>query len=130
MTTALGEMLPEEDILDLLQEMDSDGDGQINIEEFLSGMKQKVKEPESVKMLKEAFRVFDSQGSGSVTREFLRVSFLTAGAGPGGEQEVDEMLAVLDTDNDGNIEVEDFLRILLETPGEQEQEKETWCCIL
>ena len=31
-------------------------------------MKIKVKEPEGMKMLKEAFKVFDSNGNGSVSR--------------------------------------------------------------
>ena len=31
-------------------------------------MKTKVKEPEGMKMLKEAFKVFDSDGNGSVSR--------------------------------------------------------------
>ena len=37
-------------------------------QEFLTGMKTKVKEPEGMKMLKEAFKVFDSNGIGSVSR--------------------------------------------------------------
>ena len=35
-------------------------------------MKQKVKEPESLKMLKEAFRVFDDSGDGIVTTNEMR----------------------------------------------------------
>ena len=31
-------------------------------------MKKKVKEPEGMKMLKEAFKVFDDTGKGSLTR--------------------------------------------------------------
>ena len=31
----------------------------------------KVKEPEGMKMLKEAFRVFDSNGQGSVSRLYI-----------------------------------------------------------
>ena len=31
-------------------------------------MKKKVKEPEGIKMLKEAFKVFDDTGKGSLTR--------------------------------------------------------------
>ena len=31
-------------------------------------MKKKVKEPEGMKMLKEAFKVFDDTGKGSITR--------------------------------------------------------------
>ena len=113
--TALGEMMPEEDIASLLKEMDADGDGQIDYQEFLSGMKKKVKEPESVKMLKEAFRVFDSSGSGIVSKDYMRITFMNTGNST--SLEVDEMLSVLDLDNDGNIELEDFLRIFIENPS-------------
>ena len=113
--TALGEMMPEEEIASLLKEMDADGDGQIDYQEFLSGMKKKVKEPESVKMLKEAFRVFDSSGSGVVSKDYMRITFMNTGNST--SMEVDEMLSVLDVDNDGNIELEDFLRIFIENPS-------------
>ena len=113
--TALGEMMPEEDIASLLKEMDADGDGQIDYQEFLSGMKKKVKEPESVKMLKEAFRVFDLSGSGVVSKDYMRITFMNTGNST--SLEVDEMLSVLDVDNDGNIELEDFLRIFIENPS-------------
>ena len=113
--TALGEMIPEEEIASLLKEMDTDGDGQIDYQEFLSGMKKKVKEPESVKMLREAFRVFDSSGSGVVSKDYMRITFMNTGNST--SMEVDEMLSVLDVDNDGNIELEDFLRIFIENPS-------------
>ena len=113
--TALGEMMPEEDIESLLKEMDADGDGQIDYQEFLMGMKKKVKEPESVKMLKEAFKVFDLSGSGLVSKDLMRITFMNTGNSS--SLEVDEMLTVLDGDNDGNIELEDFLRIFIENPS-------------
>ena len=113
--TALGEMMPEDDIESLLKEMDADGDGQIDYQEFLMGMKKKVKEPESVKMLKEAFKVFDLSGSGLVSKDLMRITFMNTGNSS--SLEVDEMLTVLDGNNDGNIELEDFLRIFIENPS-------------
>ena len=50
-------------------------------------MKRKVNEPESVKMLKEAFRVFDFSGEGAVSSRFLTT---------------------------GNIELDDFLKIVID----------------
>ena len=125
---ALGEMMPEEDVEELLQDMDADGDGTIDYSEFLTGMKKKVKEPESVKMLKEAFKVFDATGSGLVSRDTMRVSFLSSGNSS--SMDVDEMLAALDTDNDGHIELDDFLRIFVETPAKPEAEVQGRCAIL
>ena len=125
---ALGEMMPEEDVEELLQDMDADGDGTIDYSEFLTGMKKKVKEPEGVKMLKEAFKVFDASGSGLVSRDKMRVSFLSSGTCS--SMDVDEMLSALDTDNDGHIELDDFLRIFVETPAKPETEGQGRCAIL
>ena len=128
--TALGEMMPEEEIASLLKEMDADGDGQIDYQEFISGMKKKVKEPESVKMLKEAFRVFDSSGSGVVSKDYMRITFMNTGNST--SMEVEEMLSVLDVDNDGNIELEDFLRIFIENPsyGDTDPPVQSFRCVI
>jgi len=54
--TALGKILTEQDLETLLVDLDADQDGEVDWQEFLHVMKQRMREPESVKMLKEAFR--------------------------------------------------------------------------
>ena len=90
-------------------------------------MKQKVTEPESLKMLKEAFKVFDHSGEGLITREYLKLSIMNTG--DSSRMEVDEMLEVLDTDEDGNIQLEDFLRIFIH-PDDSDSTDCSCCCIL
>ena len=103
-------------------------------QEFLGGMKKKVKEPESLKMLKEAFKVFDSSGAGVVPREYMR-GILQGLGGDWEKGDLDHMLDTLDREGEGSIRLEDFLRIVIETDmemQEMEMEAEThWtCCIL
>ena len=56
METALGNILSETDLNYLLLDLDADQNGEVEWQEFLQVMKQRMREPESVKMLKEAFR--------------------------------------------------------------------------
>ena len=53
---AMGNVLSEADLNDLLSDLDTDQNGEVEWHEFLQVMKTRMREPESVKMLKEAFR--------------------------------------------------------------------------
>lgn len=53
---ALGKILSETDLNHLVNDLDTDQNGEVEWQEFLEVMKQRMREPESVKMLKEAFR--------------------------------------------------------------------------
>ncbi len=53
---ALGNILSETDLDHLVADLDVDQSGEVEWQEFLNVMKQRMREPESVKMLKEAFR--------------------------------------------------------------------------
>ena len=53
---ALGKILSEDDLNYLIVDLDTDQNGEVEWQEFLQVMKQRMREPESIKMLKEAFR--------------------------------------------------------------------------
>ena len=53
---ALGNVLSDTDLNYLLMDLDTDQNGEVEWVEFLHVMKARMREPESVKMLKEAFR--------------------------------------------------------------------------
>ena len=74
-------------------------------------MKRKVREPEGLKMLKEAFKVFDYNGDGKIPTEFMKMSILQEGSSS--MKEVNQMMDVLDMDKDGMIKLEDFHRIFI-----------------
>jgi len=105
------DIVPQEDLRTLLNDMDNDGDGKIDYGEFLSGMRRNLEEPAGLKMLKEAFCVFDG-GDGVVTKKYLKLSIMNSGRASCSE--VEEMLDTLDTDKDGNLALEDFMRIFVE----------------
>ena len=49
---------------DMMTQVDSDGNGEIDFEEFLSMMAKKLKETDLEEDIREAFRVFDMNCSG------------------------------------------------------------------
>ena len=53
---ALGQVLSEADLDYFLLDMKTDENGEVEWHDFLKAMKERMREPESVKMLKEAFR--------------------------------------------------------------------------
>ncbi|XP_058120698.1 calmodulin-beta-like [Anopheles ziemanni] len=96
----------------MIYEVDSDGNGRIEWEEFVALMKRKAREPVNEKELYEAFKVFDKNGDG-----FLSVEELSDVMQNFGErltpQELQDLLAEADIDGDGKINYEEFVYMLL-----------------
>ena len=93
-------------------------------------MKRRVREPESVKMLKEAFKVFDTSGDGRVSRSFMLTELMKTGQID--LEEVEEMLSTLDVNDDGFVQIEDFLKLLVDEKPMLKQNKTSSfsCCFL
>lgn len=71
--------------------------------EFLTMMAHKVKETDTETELRQAFRVFDQDDSGSISADELRHVMKSIGENLT-DEEFDEMLKMADTNGDGQID--------------------------
>ena len=60
---SMGQNPTEDELLALVMEVDINGDGTIDFQEFLGMMKQKANEADQESDLKEAFKIFDRSHS-------------------------------------------------------------------
>ncbi|KMZ74090.1 Calmodulin [Zostera marina] len=109
---SLGQNPTEAELRDIIAEVDAGGKGMIDFPEFLNLMaRKKMKETDSEEELKRAFEVFDKENKGFITAVNLRHIMTNLGEKLTVE-EADDMIREADTDNDGKINYEDFIKAL------------------
>lgn len=105
-----GELLPDTDLQKLMSNMDVDGNGVIDYEEFVAATMNLYK-LENENLLK-AFQKFDADNSGYITKDEL----VTALKDREDELDIEQILAEVDKDNDGKIDYEEFRDMMLGSP--------------
>ncbi|GMF00704.1 unnamed protein product [[Candida] boidinii] len=108
---ALGQNPTQQELNDLINEIDADGNSLIDFSEFLTMMARQIKEQDVEAEILEAFKVFDSDGDGKISQAELRRVLTTIGEVLT-DEEANKMLEAADTDSDGQIDIEEFARIL------------------
>jgi calmodulin len=68
----LGLSPTEDEIIEMILEVDEDGNGEINFDEFLTIMAHKMKDADTELGTLEAFRVFDRERTGMITKSELK----------------------------------------------------------
>ncbi|KAF6173399.1 hypothetical protein GIB67_027094 [Kingdonia uniflora] len=102
----------EEELHDMIREVDADGNGTIEFEEFLNLMAKKMKETDAEEELKEAFKVFDKDQNGYISAPELRHVMINLGEKLS-DEEVDQMIREADLDGDGQVNYEEFVRMMM-----------------
>ena len=109
---SLGQNPDERELQDLINDIDADGNGNIDFPEFLSLMAKKMKDTDTEEELIEAFKVFDTEGNGVISAMRLRELMETLGTKlPGAE--IDEMIQEADINRDGNINYVELVRLMM-----------------
>uniref|UniRef100_A0A0C9QNL6 Calmodulin n=1 Tax=Wollemia nobilis TaxID=56998 RepID=A0A0C9QNL6_9CONI len=109
---SLGQNPTEAELRDMIDEVDADGNGTIDFPEFLNLMARKMKDTDSEEELKEAFKVFDKDQNGYISAAELGHVMANLGEKLTAE-EIDEMIREADTDGDGQVNYEEFVRMML-----------------
>ncbi|KAI3357096.1 hypothetical protein L3Q82_015560 [Scortum barcoo] len=102
----LGQNPTREELDEIIEEVDEDGSGTIDFEEFLVMMVRLLKEDQAGKSeeeLAECFRVFDKNGDGYIDREEFALIIRSTGESIS-EDEIDELMKDGDKNNDGMLD--------------------------
>lgn len=114
----LGQNPSEGELIEMINSVDDNGDNEIDFEEFLILMKSRIGERDPEKELRDAFAVFDTDGSGSIDRKELKRLMKKLGQALT-EAELDAMMDEVDTNGDGEISFEEFKAMMVRTKNQQ-----------
>jgi calmodulin len=111
---SLGQSPTEEELREMVKEVDADGSGAIDFQEFLTLLARQMREANGADEdeLREAFRVFDQDQNGFISRDELRHVLQNLGERLS-DDELAEMLREADVDGDGQINYTEFAKVML-----------------
>lgn len=116
-TKEMGEVLKnmghnpsESDLEEMLKEVDADGNGEIDFDEFLTMMANKMQYKENEDEILDAFKEFDN-GHGFVSVKELRDVLTTLGDKMT-DKEFEEMMSEATITKDGLIQIEEFVSVI------------------
>jgi len=110
----LGQTFEEDDLELLIEEIDADGSGMLEIEEFLALCARFLVEEDAEAVqeeLREAFRLYDKEGNGYIKTSDLR-EIMRALDDKLTEDELDEMITEIDTDGSGTVDFDEFMEMM------------------
>ncbi|KAF7805350.1 calmodulin-like protein 3 [Senna tora] len=111
----LGIFIPEDDLRQMIDKIDMNGDGCVDIGEFgelYQSLMNGRDEEEEVDM-REAFNVFDQNGDGFITVEELRSVLSSLGLKQGkAVEDCKKMIMKVDVDGDGKVDYNEFKQMM------------------
>ncbi|GLU23304.1 hypothetical protein SLE2022_393240 [Rubroshorea leprosula] len=114
----LGSRLSEAEVKQLMEAADVDGNGTIDYIEFITATMHRYK-LERDEHLYKAFKHFDKDNSGYITKDELETAMKDYGMGD--EDSIREIISEVDSDHDGRINYEEFCTMM--RSGLQQTEK-------
>uniref|UniRef100_T1J1R6 EF-hand domain-containing protein n=1 Tax=Strigamia maritima TaxID=126957 RepID=T1J1R6_STRMM len=111
---ALGFEPKKEEIKKMVQEVDKEGKGKISFDDFIKLMAAKMTDKDTNEEILKAFRLFDDDETGRISFKNLKRVAQELGENLT-DEELQEMIDEADRDGDGEINQEEFLRIMKKT---------------
>ena len=108
---SLGHDPTDAELTDMINDVDTDGNGTIDLAEFIAMMARKLKEDDTEKEFMEAFHVFDKDGDGLISAAELRLVLASLGE-ESTEEEAEEMIREADTNGDGFVDYQEFVKMM------------------
>lgn len=111
---ALGFEPKKEEIKKMIADVDKEGTGKLSYDDFITLMSVKMAEKDSKEEIMKAFRLFDDDETGRISFKNLKRVAKELGENLT-DEELQEMIDEADRDGDGEINEEEFLRIMKKT---------------
>nr|XP_051682743.1 calcium-binding protein 4 isoform X3 [Oryctolagus cuniculus] len=110
----LGEPLDSAELQEMLREVDLNGDGTVDFDEFLVMMVRCMKDDskgKSEEELSDLFRMFDKNADGYIDLDELKIMLQATGETIT-EDDIEELMKDGDKNNDGRIDYDEFLEFM------------------
>ena len=108
---ALGVYLSKDKVKAVMKDMDTDGSGTVEFDEFKNLMKEKIKARNSEEELRRSFRIYDEDDTGKISFNDLKRVAAELNANLS-DDEIRGMIYEADRDRDGEVSIDEFLRIM------------------
>ena len=108
---SLGQNPTENDLLDMIKEVDDDGNNEIDFNEFLFLMARNMQDIGEDVELSQGFKVFDVDGDGQISIEDLK-AFMESIGEQFTEEELQDIMAEIDPIGDGLVNFQEFSRLI------------------
>merc|ERR1712006_37919 len=95
----------------MISDIDNDGNGSIEFQEFLEMMTGKMGEKDTREDIEKVFKLFDDDNTGKISLRNLRRVAQELGENID-EEELQDMINQADRDGDGEINIDEFYRIM------------------
>lgn len=109
---SLGQKPTNAELEAIVQEIDADGNGEIDFPEFLTMMLRKMNEGNPEKELMDVFMVFDRDGSGTISPDELRTAMRVIGEKLT-DDEIEDAIRLADSGGDGEVDYDEFIQFVL-----------------
>jgi len=110
----MGVKIKEADLKEVIDEVDDDGSGMLEFEEFTELAAKFLIEEDEEELkneLKEAFRIYDKDGQGFITNEVLR-EILREIDPKLTEADLDGIIEEVDEDGSGTMDLDEFMEMM------------------
>ncbi|KAF8393883.1 hypothetical protein HHK36_020081 [Tetracentron sinense] len=109
----LGIFIPDKELVQMIEKIDVNGDGCVDIEEFGELYEAIMEERDEEEDMREAFKVFDQNGDGFITVEELRTVLSSLGLKQGRTvEDCRRMIKKVDEDGDGMVNFKEFKQMM------------------
>ncbi|CAB4059105.1 CALM [Lepeophtheirus salmonis] len=108
----MGRNPTEDEILNMMNEIDIDHNGKLDFAEFTIMMHERLRGDDMEQEIKQAFRVFDRNGDGFISKSEFKHCMMHFGE-RFTDDEVEEMISEADSNNDGKIDYTEFSQMIL-----------------